>query len=96
MESELAKMDYFSWLPHELIEIFSSYLSIKDAKNLSQTSKRMHSLTLSKIWKRPKFKKAIPLDKFKMLSLKLPIEEIHTYDLDVNLKKRKPGKYFHG
>ena len=94
VESELAKMDYFNSLPNELIEMCSSYLSIKDAKSFSLTSKRMHSLTLSKIWKCPRFEKKMPLDTFKILSLKLPIEELHTCDLDVNFKDKETWRIF--
>ena len=80
-------------LPNELVQMILSYLSIKDTKKMSQTSKRMHSLTLSKIWKCPRFRKEMSLDMFKSL-LSLPIEEIHTCDFNVNFKAKKSWEIF--
>ena len=45
-----------SFLPNELLEMLISYMDIQDAKRLSQTSKRMYQLTLSRIWSKPSFK----------------------------------------
>ena len=80
-------------LPNELMQMILSHVSIRDAKNFSQTSKRMHSLTLSKIWKCPRFKTKISLKELKRIP-KYPIEEIHTSDFDVDFNDKKSWEIF--
>ena len=80
-------------LPNELMQMILSYLSIKDAKSLSQTSKQMHTLNLSKIWKCPRFKK-ISINDFEKVLTKFPMEEIHTSDFDVNFEAKKTWEFF--
>ena len=46
-------------LPNEILMTIISYLVVKDAKEMSLTSKKMHSLTLSRIWSKPRFKSEI-------------------------------------
>ncbi|EWG55688.1 hypothetical protein FVEG_17571 [Fusarium verticillioides 7600] len=40
----------FEQLPHELLKLIIGEISIKDVKNLSQTSKHFHSSTLPTVW----------------------------------------------
>ncbi|KAF5621503.1 potassium channel beta subunit, partial [Fusarium tjaetaba] len=48
LTDHIAKM--FERLPHELLKFIISEISIKDVKNLSETSKHFHSSTLPTVW----------------------------------------------
>ena len=55
-------------LPNEIINIIVSNLEVKDAKNVSLTSKRMYKLTLSRIWASPRLSGLIDIEHLKQIS----------------------------
>ena len=67
----------FDCLPHEILNRIISFIDIKGAKSLSQTSKQMHELALSRIWSKPSFAFFKNLEHLKKIS-KFPIKELRT------------------
>ena len=70
-------------LPAEILDIIISYLNVEDAKEMSLTSKKMYSLTLSRIWSKPKFEddKVYEIAFLQKIS-KFPILELHAKNFD--------------
>ena len=70
-------------LPNELLKMVISYLDKKDAKNLAFVSKRMHELTLEKIWSKPIYQKSKSLCFLRKIS-HFPIEELRVADFELS------------
>ena len=71
----------FNLLPTELLKTIITFLDdVDDAKNLSQTSKRLYDLTLERIWSKPRFyeKDSSFLEKIS----NYPIKELYTSDFN--------------
>ena len=73
-------------LPNELLKEIISHLHIKDAKNISLTSKRMRSLALERIWSKPKFNTVKPLSFLSIIS-RFPISELCSRHFDCSLNE---------
>ena len=71
----------FDLLPNELLQTIISYLDIKSAKQMSLTSKKMHSFALSRIWSKPRYPQTKDIDFLEKIS-KFPISELHTLDFN--------------
>ena len=73
----------FNLMPNELLQCIISYLDIKAAKNISLTSKKMNSLTLERLWSKPRYSKPKDKDFLQKIS-RFPITELHVVDFDCN------------
>ena len=84
----------FNVLPNELLKMIISYLDKKDAKYLACASKRMHELTMERIWSKPIFRESKDLHFLKKIS-HFPIEELRLTDIDNNwISIKKPLKQY--
>eukprot|EP00111_Clytia_hemisphaerica_P011852 TCONS_00034832-protein len=70
----------FNLVPNELLKKIFSYLTTRDAKNISLMSKRMYSLSLERIWSKPTFMLGIMDVNFLKEISNLPIVELCTHD----------------
>ena len=69
----------FNNLPNELVKMVISFLDKKDAKQFALTSKKMHQLTLDRLWSKPVYQKLKSLLFLKRIS-RFPIKELRVGD----------------
>ena len=74
----------FNKLPNELIKMLISYLDIRSAQNVALTSKKMHELTMERLWSKPRYTKDERDLEFLHQISHFPICVLHTRDFDCN------------
>ena len=74
-------------LPNELLKEIISHLHIRDAKNISLTSKRMRSLALERIWSKPHFRGYLDTVSLLKKVSKFPIRELCTRDFKCSINE---------
>ncbi|XP_066934932.1 uncharacterized protein [Clytia hemisphaerica] len=67
-------------LPNELWKLVISYLDLKSAQNIALTSKKMHQLSMMRLWSKPRYTKNTKDIAFLHKISNFSIRELHTSD----------------